>query len=99
MVRGRENKNVYLKEMRVLCLIGTYGPHSVHILDGISSAAAFILKRLHTMYPHPNTHLTAQERNRVIRARAEAGESQADLARIFNLSYQRVHQIIHGKHH
>ena len=42
-------------------------------------------------------HSLLEERNRIIRARHEAGESQADLAREFGLSYQRVHQIIHSK--
>ncbi|MEM9953618.1 MAG: helix-turn-helix domain-containing protein [Chloroflexota bacterium] len=29
--------------------------------------------------------------------RYQAGESQADLAHAFGISYQRIHQIIHGK--
>ncbi|MFC1960434.1 Mor transcription activator family protein [Chloroflexota bacterium] len=50
--------------------------------------------------PKPlHASLTARERNTTIRARFAAGESQADLARDFGISYQRVHQIVNKKHH
>jgi len=35
----------------------------------------------------------------VIRARHAEGEAQADLAREFGISYQRVYQIIRGRSH
>lgn len=58
-----------------------------------------VLKRLHALPQPPDPTLTAQERNRIIKARFDAGESQADLARAFGISYQRIHQIVRGKHH
>jgi len=42
------------------------------------------------------SHIT-QERDTLIRARYAAGASQAELARQFGLSYQRVHQIVRDK--
>ncbi|MBN1680474.1 MAG: hypothetical protein JW966_09285 [Anaerolineae bacterium] len=41
--------------------------------------------------------LTTRERNIIIRARYATGVSQAKLARQFGISYQRVHQVVHGK--
>jgi len=43
--------------------------------------------------------LTIQQRDNVIRARHAEGEAQADLAREFGISYQRVYQIIRGRSH
>ncbi|GAB4574673.1 MAG: hypothetical protein Kow0077_22390 [Anaerolineae bacterium] len=45
----------------------------------------------------PDEVHTIRERDRLIRARHAAGESQASLARTFGISYQRVHQIVHGQ--
>ncbi|MBZ0294411.1 MAG: hypothetical protein K8L99_17745 [Anaerolineae bacterium] len=45
----------------------------------------------------PPNSLTIRERNKLIRARFAGGESQADLAREFGISYQRVHQIVRDR--
>jgi ribosome-binding protein aMBF1 (putative translation factor) len=56
-----------------------------------------ILARLNTNPSPPDPALSTRERNIIIRARHAAGVSQAELARQFGISYQRVHQIVHGK--
>jgi DNA-binding transcriptional regulator LsrR (DeoR family) len=49
-------------------------------------------------YPaQPDKSLGIQERDTLIRTRYAAGVSQADIARQFGISYQRVHQIVHGE--
>jgi hypothetical protein len=49
-------------------------------------------------YPsQPDQSLSIQERDTLIRARYASGVSQADLARQFGISYQRVHQIVRGE--
>jgi DNA-directed RNA polymerase specialized sigma24 family protein len=45
----------------------------------------------------PDTSLSTKERDTIIRECYAAGVSQADLARQFGISYQRVHQIVHYK--
>jgi hypothetical protein len=45
----------------------------------------------------PDPSLSTQERDTLIRTRYATGISQAQLARQFGISYQRVHQIVHGK--
>jgi Mor family transcriptional regulator len=45
----------------------------------------------------PETSLSTKERDAIIRARCAAGVSSAELARQFGISYQRVHQIVHGR--
>jgi hypothetical protein len=66
-------------------------------LWSIPYAASRILARLNTAPSQSDYMLTTRERNIVIRAWYAAGVSQADLARQFGISYQRVHQIIHGR--
>jgi hypothetical protein len=50
-------------------------------------------------YPaaQPETSLSIQERDNLIRTQYAAGVSQANLARQFGISYQRVHQIVRGE--
>jgi ribosome-binding protein aMBF1 (putative translation factor) len=50
-----------------------------------------------TLDSPPDPTLTTRERNIIIRARYAAGVSQAELARQFGISYQRIHQIVHGR--
>jgi hypothetical protein len=57
-------------------------------------AVSRVLKRLRRLPQPPNPTLTVKERNRIIRARFAAGESEANLARVFGISYQRIHQIV-----
>jgi len=63
----------------------------------VNSAVAYILARLNAQPSPPDPSLTTRERNIIIRARYAAGDSQAELARLFGISYQRVYQIVHGK--
>jgi DNA-directed RNA polymerase sigma subunit (sigma70/sigma32) len=66
-------------------------------LKSVNSAVAYILAKLNSLPVQPDPTLTTRERNIIIRARYAAGESQANLARQFGISYQRVHQIVHGR--
>jgi DNA invertase Pin-like site-specific DNA recombinase len=63
-------------------------------LERIAAAAAHFLDRL---YPPASSPRTTAERNAAIRARFEAGESQAALARAYGISYQRIFQIVRGE--
>jgi ribosome-binding protein aMBF1 (putative translation factor) len=58
---------------------------------------SYILEKLNSQPSPPDPTLTTRERNIIIRARYAAGVSQAELARQFGISYQRVHQIVHGQ--
>lgn len=77
--------------------IGAVGPQNVRVLSVVHSAVCRILKRLNSNLSPPDLSLTTHERNFTIRARYAAGVSQADLARQFSISYQRVHQIVNGR--
>ena len=49
-------------------------------------------------YPsQPEKFLSTKERDTFIRTRYADGISQAELARQFDISYQRVHQIVRGE--
>jgi hypothetical protein len=80
-----------------MCPIGAVGPQNVRVLSVVHSAVCRILKRLNSNLSPPDLSLTTHERNFTIRARYAAGVSQAELARQFGISYQRVHQIVHGR--
>jgi len=56
-----------------------------------------ILKKLNAQPLLPDPTLITRKRNIIICARHAAGVSQVELARLFGISYQRVHQIVHGK--
>lgn len=60
-------------------------------------AVGRILAELHALTALPENTLTIRERNGIIRDRYAAGVSQVELARQFDISYQRVHQIVHGQ--
>ena len=79
------------------CPIGAYGAGNAPALISVNAAVSHILERLNASPALPNYPLTTRERNIIIRARHVAGASQAELARQFGISYQRVHQIVHGK--
>lgn len=64
--------------------------------DGRISVPA-ALSQLYHERARPNRPLSTQERDTLIRTRYAAGVSQADLARQFSISYQRVHQIVNGR--
>ena len=92
-------EDVKRKWAKKLCSIGDYAAQIGAPLEPISLAVARILRRLHALSVSPDPRLSAQERNRIIKSRFDAGESQAELARIFGISYQRIHQIVRGKNH
>ncbi|MEW6578213.1 MAG: sigma factor-like helix-turn-helix DNA-binding protein [Chloroflexota bacterium] len=50
-----------------------------------------VLERPNSDPSPPDLSLTTRERNIIIRARYAAGVSQAELARQFGVSHQRVH--------
>lgn len=85
--------------MSDLCPIGDYEAQNGLTLEPVALAVARVLKRIHALPQPPDPTLTARERTQIIVARFEAGESQAELARVFGISYQRIHQIVRGKHH
>jgi ribosome-binding protein aMBF1 (putative translation factor) len=66
-------------------------------LISVADAISQVLAKLNSQPLPPDPNLTTKERNIIIRARYAAGVSQAELARQFGISYQRVHQIVHGK--
>jgi len=78
---------------------GGYGAQIAPALEnGMCLACAALEIVYDSLSPHDNS-LTIKQRDTIIRTRHAAGVSQADLARKFGISYQRVHQIIHGKAH
>jgi len=77
--------------------IGAVGSQNGPTLKSVNSAVSYILDRLNSHPSLPDPTLTTRERNIIIRARYAAGVSQADLARQFGISYQRVHQIVHRR--
>jgi ribosome-binding protein aMBF1 (putative translation factor) len=76
---------------------GAYDPQIGPPLISVAESVQFFLERLRAIPSLPDPTLTTHERNIIIRARHAAGVSQADLARQFGISYQRVHQIVHGR--
>ena len=83
-----------LKECIKLCPIGAYEAQYAPTLEPVARAVARVLARIRTLPQPPDPSLSIRDRNHIILARFEGGESQADLARAFGISYQRVHQII-----
>jgi hypothetical protein len=92
-----EKQNAHLKRMSVLCPIGAYEAQYAPSLEPVARAVACVLERIRTLSQPPDPSLSIRDRNRIILARFDGGESQADLARTFKLSYQRVHQIVRGQ--
>jgi len=86
-----------LKACGSRCPIGAVGAENGPALKSVNSAVAYILEKLNSQLAPPDPTLNTRERNIIIRARYTAGVSQAELARQFGISYQRVHQIVHGK--
>ena len=64
-------------------------------MDGKCLACA-ALEIVYDTLSQPDRPLPTQERNGLIRAQYAAGVSQAELARQFAISYQRVYQILRG---
>lgn len=71
---------------------------SVHITEW---AYILLARRLYDFSPPPETPVNNAipkkiGRNEEICQRYEAGETMAELAKVYGISEQRVHQIIHG---
>jgi hypothetical protein len=59
-----------------------------------------VTSALYFVYDYPplrDKSLSLKDRDTLIRAQYAAGVSQAELARQFGISYQRVHQIVRGE--
>jgi DNA invertase Pin-like site-specific DNA recombinase len=96
-VSGEIAKRSHLKDTSVLCPIGGSRAENGPALKSVNSAVSYILAKLNAQPAPPDPTLTTKERNIIIRARYAVGVSQAELARQFGISYQRVHQIVHGR--
>lgn len=79
--------------MSDLCPIGVYGAENAPYVEKVIKATAYILSLLNSNATPPDRVLI-ESRNRTIYERYQSGETQADLAREFGVSYQRIHQII-----
>lgn len=64
-----------------------------NILDRVLAAVTVFLNCLYPDSKRP----TIAQRNATIRARYQAGERQAALAREYGISYQRIFQIVRGE--
>jgi DNA-directed RNA polymerase sigma subunit (sigma70/sigma32) len=62
-------------------------------------AAALVLQLLYSTPKPPEKPLSNKERNNLIRVRYSAGETLEALAHEFKITVQRVHQIVHHRHH
>jgi hypothetical protein len=68
------------------------------IAPNLEPGEDLVASALYFVYDYPaqfDQSLSIQERDTLIRARYASGVSQAELARQFGISYQRVHQIVH----
>ncbi len=65
----------------------------------LTNAVRCLINHLYDSTALRNKSLTLEERNSLIRSRYAAGETLQSLAREFGLSFQRIYQIVHGKHH
>jgi hypothetical protein len=70
------------------------------IAPNLEQGENLVSAALYFVYDYPpllDKSLSIQERDTLIRTRYAASPSQAELARQFGISYQRVHQIVHGR--
>jgi DNA-directed RNA polymerase sigma subunit (sigma70/sigma32) len=80
--------------------MGVLGQETVSIaLQRIGKAAAQFIKVLRLTRTHQITPRYKHIRNALIRMRFDAGETLEELARVFGISHQRVHQIVKQRHH
>jgi hypothetical protein len=63
----------------------------------VARAVTRVLARIHAVPQPPDPSFSIRDRNRLILARFDAGESHANLARAFGMSDQRVHPIVRGQ--
>jgi hypothetical protein len=80
--------------------IGVREASGAQITPSLETGQISVPNVLDTLYPEPEPlekPLTNAERDAIIRGQYDAGVSQAELARQFGISYQRVHQILRGE--
>ena len=86
-----------LKACGSRCPIGALEAQTAPRLEDGQDLVTVALQYLYHNPSPRNKSLTIAERDAMIRTRHAAGKSQAELARQFGISYQRVHQIVHGR--
>lgn len=70
---------------------------SCHSLDA-TRAVLFFLYQGQSLPETPSSHtMPKTQRNEVIRSRYSSGETVPELAEIYGISQQRIHQILKGK--
>jgi hypothetical protein len=79
------------------CPIGAAGAQIAPKLEPGENLVTPALYFVYDFPSQPDQSLSIQERDTLIRARHATGVSQADLARQFGISYQRVHQNVRGE--
>src|SRR5690606_4662177 len=91
----RKNKLPRLIKARgMICPIGALGARTAPTLEDGRCLACTALEIIYAHPSQPDALPTIQDRDALIRNRHAAGASQAELARQFGISYQRVHQIL-----
>lgn len=81
------------------CPIGGDGAQTAPTLEDGRCLACAAIEVIYYTPPQHSPPPTLEERNALICAQHAAGISQAELARQFGLSYQRIHQIVHDDSH
>lgn len=78
----------------VMCPHGALEAQIAPGLNPASQSAFAILRRLYATQRSSTKTSDIKERNEQIVARHQAGETLMEIARVFGITYQRVHQII-----
>lgn len=86
-----------MKARGMICPIGALEARTAPTLEQGPISVPDVLHTLYHTLVRRDKFLSAKERDDVIRDQYRAGVSQADLARQFGISYQRVHQIVRAE--
>ncbi len=97
LVREKKIRMHRVKTCIRRCPIGASEARTAPRLEDGRISVPAALSQLYHERLRPDKPLSIQERDTLIRTRYTAGVSQAELARQFGISYQRVHQIVHGR--
>jgi ribosome-binding protein aMBF1 (putative translation factor) len=81
----------------ILCPIGALEAQTAPGLKQMPISVSAVLQSLYGNPSQRDRPFTMARRDTIIRARHAAGVSQAELARQFGISYQRIHQIVHER--
>jgi hypothetical protein len=79
--------------------MGHWRHETLHFSDPILRAVYRLLTRLYAKPPDSTLFELNEQRNKKIRQCYTEGEGISDLVRSFDLSPQRIYQIIKRKHH